>query len=49
MAENNTTAGWGAEMHADEHIDTYSGFLTVAKFAVSALVVVILMMAFFLL
>lgn len=49
MADNNTTTGWRPEMHADEHIGTYSGFLTVAKFAVGALIVVIVLMALFLL
>ncbi len=48
MADNNTTAGWRAEMRPDEHIGTYNGFLTVAKFTVGALIVLMSLMAIFL-
>jgi len=47
MADNNTTTGWRPEMHADEHIGTYSGFISGAKFAIGSLVVVLVLMAIF--
>lgn len=48
MADNKTTAGWRTEMHPDEHIGTYNGFLAVAKFTVVTLVVLMSLMAIFL-
>ncbi|MGB3809880.1 MAG: aa3-type cytochrome c oxidase subunit IV [Parvibaculum sp.] len=49
MAENKATPDWGAAMRADEHIGTYAGFLTVAKWGIGALVVIFVLMAIFLL
>jgi hypothetical protein len=49
MADNDTTVGWGAEMHPDEHIGTYSAFITGTKVVVAHLVVILVLMAIFLL
>jgi hypothetical protein len=49
MAENKAYPGWAAEMQADEHIGTYDGFITGAKFGVAALAGLLVLMALFLL
>jgi|GEM_PF-1772304 len=49
MADNKSASGWGAEMNANEHIGTYSAFLTGTKIVGAILVVLLVGMAFFLL
>lgn len=48
MADDTTNSGWGVEMNADEHIDTYSAFLTGAKVLGGIAIVVLSLMAIFL-
>ena len=49
MAENNTHPGWRAEMTPEEHIGTYSAFLTGTKVVGVILVIIMGGMAVFLL
>ena len=49
MSSETTNAGWSPEMHADEHIGTYDAFITGAKYGTTAIVVLLILMAFFLL
>lgn len=41
--------GWGKEMDAEEHLDTYQGFLTVTKWTGITVAVILILMAIFLL
>jgi len=49
MAENNAQAGWGAEMNAEAHLQTYEAFVTASKWGIGALIVLLSLMAIFLL
>tara|TARA_R110000824_G_scaffold390760_3_gene587540 strand:+ start:22759 stop:22908 length:150 start_codon:yes stop_codon:yes gene_type:complete len=49
MADNTNNTGWGVEMQKDEHIGTYSAFLTGSKVATVLVVGVLVLMAIFLL
>lgn len=49
MAEDKAHPGWGAEMGADDHIETYQAFVSLTKWGIAALVVLLAGMALFLL
>ncbi len=48
MAENKAQAGWGAEMNAEAHLQTYDAFVTASKWGIGALVILLALMAYFL-
>ncbi len=49
MSNETNSSAWAPEMKADEHIDTYSAFITGAKYTGGSIVVLLVLMAFFLL
>jgi hypothetical protein len=49
MVDNKAYPGWSAEMAAQEHIQTYNGVLTVSKWFIANVVIVLVLMAAFLL
>lgn len=40
--------GWGKEMDAKEHLSTYDSFISATKWGIGAIVVALILMAFFL-
>ena len=40
--------GWGKEMNAKEHLSTYDTFISATKWGSAAIIVVLILMAFFL-
>lgn len=49
MTQDNTQAGWSMEMDAEEHLQTYDGFIKVMKWSIAVTVVTLVLMAIFLL
>ncbi|HMM13110.1 MAG TPA: aa3-type cytochrome c oxidase subunit IV [Parvibaculum sp.] len=49
MAQEITRSEWNANMDAEDHVATYQGFLSGAKWSVAILIVVLVGMAIFLL